>query len=58
MFPLNILKDLKLHYKGKYKIDLRNFFLSDFLVVTTRYLPMLEIWHLNYAEKKTKTLVF
>ena len=44
MFLLIILRDLNLHDKWKYETELREFFLSDFLMVTARYLPMLEIW--------------
>ena len=39
---LNILKDLlNLHYKGKYETELRNFFFTDFSMVTPWYRPML-----------------
>ena len=59
MFPLNILKDLHLHDKGKCKTELRNFFFSDFLLVTTRYFLLLEIWQdvaLEFCRKQNKDI--
>ena len=54
---------LNLHYKQKCETELRNFFLSSFSMVTAWYMPIVvtskihwsRIWHLNFAQIKTKT---
>ena len=59
MFPLNILKCLELHYKVKYKTELIKFSFSDFLMVTARYLSMLEIWQdlaIEFCRKQYKDI--
>ena len=42
MFLLTVLKDLlNLHYKKRCEAELRNFFLSEFPMVTTSYMSTL-----------------
>ena len=60
------VKKLNLHYQGKCETELRNFFFSDFSMVTACNMPILvpskipwsRIWYFSFEEIKTKTSVF
>ena len=54
------------YYKKKWETELRSFFLSQFLMATAWYMPILvaleipwnRIWDFNFAETKTKASVY
>ena len=63
----NHFKNLpNLHYKKKCKAELRNFFFSEFSMVTAWYMSILvaseifwnKTWYFNFAEIETKMSVF